>query len=73
MLSLTRRIRQKVIIGNNIVVTVLGINDKFKEAEVKLGITAPRDVSVHRKEIYDRIKREKAEVNNEDEETKWNR
>ena len=54
MLILTRRISESVIIGDNVKITVLGI----KGNQVRLGIDAPRDVSVHREEIYNRIQSE---------------
>ncbi len=52
MLILTRRIGETVIIGDDINITVLGV----KGNQVRLGVNAPRDVSVHREEIYQRIK-----------------
>lgn len=52
MLILTRRLNETLLIGDNIVVKVLGI----KGNQVRIGIEAPRDVSVHREEIYQRIK-----------------
>ena len=56
MLILTRRIGENVRIGDEVVVTVLGV----KGSQVRLGITAPRDVEVHREEIFERIKRDRA-------------
>jgi len=55
MLILTRRIGESIIIGDNIVINVLGV----RGLQVRLGIEAPRDVSVHREEIYQRILEEK--------------
>ncbi|MFJ5483736.1 carbon storage regulator CsrA [Pectobacterium actinidiae] len=51
MLILTRRIGEIIRIGEDITVTVLGVNGQ----QVKLGTSAPKDVNVHREEIYDRI------------------
>jgi carbon storage regulator len=57
MLILTRRIGEAVIIGHEISVTVLSING----AQVRVGVNAPRDVPVHREEVYERIKQNAAE------------
>jgi carbon storage regulator len=54
MLILTRRVGETVVIGDEVQVTVLGV----KGNQVRLGVTAPRDVSVHRLEIYERIRKE---------------
>ena len=54
MLILTRRVGETVMIGNEVTVTVLGV----KGNQVRIGVNAPKDVSVHREEIYARIKRE---------------
>jgi carbon storage regulator len=54
MLILTRRVGETLMIGDNVSVTVL----RVKGNQVRLGVNAPKDVSVHREEIYDRIKRE---------------
>jgi carbon storage regulator len=54
MLILTRRVGETVMIGNNVTVTVLGV----KGNQVRIGVNAPKDVAVHREEIYERIKRE---------------
>jgi carbon storage regulator len=54
MLILTRRIGELIRVGENVTVTVMGI----KGQQVRLGIEAPKEVAVHREEIYERIKTE---------------
>ncbi|MFP4649111.1 MAG: carbon storage regulator CsrA [Halorhodospira sp.] len=54
MLILTRRVGETLMIGDEISVTVLGV----KGNQVRIGVNAPRDVSVHREEIYERIRHE---------------
>ena len=56
MLILTRRVGETVMIGNDVTVTVLGV----KGNQVRVGVNAPRDVAVHREEIFERIKRRPA-------------
>jgi carbon storage regulator len=55
MLILTRRVGEALIIGDNFKVTVLGIN----RSQVRIGVLAPKEVGVHREEIYERICHEK--------------
>lgn len=54
MLILTRRVGEKLMIGDDVTVTVLGV----KGNQVRIGVNAHKDVAVHREEIYERIKRE---------------
>ena len=65
MLVLTRKVHQSIVIGDEIEVVVLEVRGE----QVRLGIRAPKDVSVHRKEIYEQIQEENkgaSEVNPED-------
>ena len=57
MLILTRRVGETLMIGDEVTVTVLGV----KGNQVRIGINAPKDVAVHREEIFERIKREQAD------------
>lgn len=52
MLILTRRVGETVMIGENVTVTVLGV----KGNQVRIGVNAPKEVAVHREEIFERIK-----------------
>jgi len=54
MLILTRRVGETVMIGNDVTFTVLGV----KGNQVRVGVNAPKEVPVHREEIYERIRRE---------------
>ena len=56
MLILTRRCGETICIDDDVTVTVLGV----KGNQVRMGVNAPRDVEVHREEIYERIQQEKA-------------
>jgi|TARA_B110000977_G_scaffold121842_1_gene156689 carbon storage regulator len=55
MLILTRRVGETLVIGDDVTVTVLGVRGN----QVRLGVNAPKDVAVHREEIYQRIQNEK--------------
>lgn len=55
MLILTRRVGETLMVGDEVTVTVLGV----KGNQVRIGVNAPKDVSVHREEIYQRIQSEK--------------
>jgi carbon storage regulator len=57
MLILTRRLGEKLMIGDEVMVTVLDI----KGDQVRIGIKAPLDVAVHRQEVFERIERQKKE------------
>ena len=58
MLILTRRVGESLRIGDDVSVTVLGI----KGSQVRLGVNAPKSVSVHREEVYDRINDENSKI-----------
>ena len=61
MLILTRRVGESLRIGDDVSVTVLGI----KGSQVRLGVNAPKSVSVHREEVYDRINDENSKNSGE--------
>lgn len=54
MLILTRRIGETLVVGDDVTITVLGV----KGNQVRIGVNAPKHVSVHREEIYKRIQQE---------------
>ena len=63
MLILTRRIGETLMVGDDVTITVLGV----KGNQVRIGVNAPKDVAVHREEIYERIQSEQAGNDTENE------
>ena len=62
MLILTRRVGETLMVGDDVTVTVLGV----KGNQVRIGVNAPKDVAVHREEIYERIQKEGDEAGQEE-------
>lgn len=58
MLILTRRVGEKLIIGDDVIVTILSL----KGNQIRIGIDAPREIKVHRQEVYERIQKEREKL-----------
>jgi carbon storage regulator len=58
MLILTRKVNETLMVGDDVSVTVLGI----KGGQIRIGINAPREIPVHRQEVYEKILQERKEV-----------
>jgi len=58
MLILTRKVNETLMVGDDVSVTVLGI----KGGQIRIGINAPREVAVHRQEVYEKVLQERKEV-----------
>jgi carbon storage regulator len=58
MLILTRRVGEALVVGTEVTVTVISV----KGNQVRIGISAPKDVAVHREEVFDRVQAEKADT-----------
>ena len=59
MLVLSRKLNESIVINGDIIITIVGLT---ADGRIRLGIEAPRDVSVHRREVYDAIKREQGKT-----------
>jgi carbon storage regulator len=57
MLILTRKPNERIVIGDNVYVHILSVNGN----QIRIGIDAPKEITIHREEIYNRIKKEKKE------------
>lgn len=64
MLILTRRVGETLMVGDEVTITVLGV----KGNQVRIGINAPKEIAVHREEIYERIKAEQMQGHEQDKE-----
>lgn len=65
MLVLTRRCDETIMVGDDIEITIVDVRGANGNAKVRVGITAPKETTIHRKEVYDAIKKDNRQASND--------